>query len=62
MNTYSWYKSGAVWSFIIMFLVGGIQAVSNSINPALLAVIMAVLGLAGSYFHVSLANSLGARN
>ena len=61
-NTYSWYKSGAVWSFIIMFIVGGVQAVSGSINPSLLTFIMAVLGLAGAYFHVSVAKLAGATN
>lgn len=60
--TYSWWKSPAVISFILMFIAGGVQAVSSAIPSTILTIIMGALALAGSYFHVSLANSLGAKN
>ena len=33
MITNHWYTSKAVWSFVLMFIVGGVQAISGSLNP-----------------------------
>ena len=57
MTINHWYSSKAVWSFILMFIVGGVQAISGALNPNLLTAIMFVLGACGSYFHLSTVNN-----
>ena len=57
MITNHWYTSKAVWSFVLMFIVGGVQAISGSLNPNLLTAIMFVLGACGTYFHISTVNA-----
>jgi hypothetical protein len=57
MITNHWYTSKTVWTMILMFIVGGVQAISGSLNPNLLTAIMLVLGACGSFFHISSVNS-----
>ena len=47
------FKSRNVWSIIIMFLVGGFEAITGSIPGPIFGVIMAILGAAGIYFRVN---------
>ena len=48
------------WTVFLMFVVGGVQAISQSLTPTELTFIMAGLGMLASYFHLSFAQSVGA--
>ena len=63
MNTnYSFLRSGAFYSVLVMFLIGGFKAISDVIPAGFETIIMGLLGILATYLHVSLAQSLGARN
>jgi hypothetical protein len=46
-------KSRTFWVVVLMFLTGGIQAISNIIPDSLLPVVEGGLGLLAAYFHVT---------
>ena len=61
-TNYAWYRSSAVWTIVLMFIVGGFQNITGFLPAGAETVIMAVLGVIASYLHVSLGNKLGAKN
>ena len=61
-NIYSWYKSGAVWTVVLMFLVGGFQNITSFLPAGGEQVVLLILGIVASYLHVNLAQNLGASN
>jgi hypothetical protein len=50
---YSLLKSRTVWTFVFMFFVGGINALTNVLPGPVDAVLMAILSLLGMHFHVN---------
>jgi hypothetical protein len=50
---YSLLKSRTVWTFAFMFVVGGINALTNVLPPTLDTVLLGAAGLLGVYFKVN---------
>lgn len=63
MNTnYAFWRSGAFWSVVVMFLIGGFQNISSMIPAGWEPIIMGLMGVLATYFHVSVAKQFGATN
>jgi len=45
-------KSRTVWTVIIMFLIGGVEAISAKLDPSLLTLFEGILGFLAIYFRV----------
>lgn len=50
---YSILKSRTFWTVVVMFLIGGVNAVIEFIPAGAQAAVMAVLAMLASYFHVN---------
>jgi hypothetical protein len=50
---YSFLKSRTVWTLIFMFVVGGLNGVTNTLPAGIVAPLMGFLSLLGVYFHVN---------
>jgi hypothetical protein len=48
---YSIFSSRTFWTFFATFVVGGLGALNPVLPPDLQAIVMALLGLLGTYFH-----------
>lgn len=59
---YSLFRSSTFWTIILMFIVGGVNAIANVIPGVWDAVIMAVLTALASTFHLQTAQAAGAVN
>ncbi len=46
-------KSRTFWTVVVMFLVGGVQAITQFIPAGLLPFVEGGLGLLATYFHVN---------
>ena len=46
-------KSRTVWSIVLLFVVGGVEAINGYIGPELLPYVEGVLGLAAVWFKVN---------
>lgn len=62
MGTYNIFKSRTFWSILAMFVIGGLNAVSGFLPAPLQTGLMAVLGIAATYFHLDTAARSDARN
>lgn len=49
---FKFLKSRTTWTVIVMFLVGGIEAISSYFSPAVLTLLEGLLGAAAIYFRV----------
>ena len=59
---YSLFRSKTFWTLIAMFAVGGGNAVIHVLPPNIQAIVMAILTLMASYFHLSTGNSTTGAN
>ena len=58
-NTYSFLKSRTFYTIVIMFLVGGVHGITSFLPSGAETIIMAVLGVVATYFHVDGVNTAG---
>lgn len=61
-TSYSLLRSRTFWTIIVMFIVGGGNAIVQFMPADLQAGLMAVLGFLASYFHKDTAVAAGATN
>lgn len=59
---YSLFRSATFWTIVLMFIVGGVQAVGSMMPAGIETAVMAVLGVVAAYFHLSVAKTAGATN
>lgn len=59
---YNIFKSRTFWTFVAMFVIGGINAIYDVVPPSLQMVVQFGLAALGSYFHLDTAKKFGARN
>lgn len=50
---YKLLASRTLWTFIGMFVFGGLNAVVPNIPPAFQLIVMTLLGILGAYFHIN---------
>lgn len=62
MNTYSWYKSKTVWTFVALFIISGTNGVMNLIPAGDVIYVQGFLTFLGAFFHVDTAKALGGTN
>ncbi len=62
MNTYSFYKSKTFWTVVVMFVIGGFQNISSFLPAGSETIVLGVLGIIATYFHVSTAKAGGVTN
>jgi len=53
MNISQTFKSRTVWMVVILFLIGGFEAITNFIPGSILTIVMAVLSALAIYFRVN---------
>jgi len=59
---YSLLRSRTFWTFVLMFIIGGVNAIAQVIPAGLDTAIMLGLTGLGSYFHLQTAVTNGAIN
>lgn len=52
-KTYSIFLSRTFWTIVAMFVIGGLNAVMPMIPASAQTILMAFLGIAATYFHVT---------
>lgn len=50
---FSIFSSRTFWTVVAMFVIGGLNAVVPVLPAALQTVLMAILGIAATYFHIN---------
>lgn len=50
---YSIFASRTFWTVVLMFIIGGLNSIVQFIPGPIDAVIMGLLGVAATYFHVN---------
>jgi hypothetical protein len=57
-------KSRTFWTLVVTFLFNGFEAVEPTLrlDPSVLVMINAVLGIVATYFHINPSQSYGASN
>lgn len=50
---YSWLKSRTFWTLVLMFLVGGVNALVPVLPASIQATVTGLLGLIAMYFHTN---------
>ena len=53
MNISKTFQSRTTWTIIILFLIGGFEAITGFIPSSILTIVMAVLSALAIYFRVS---------
>lgn len=53
------FKSRTFWTILVMFIVGGTNAIVSFIPTGLETPVMGLLGLLATYFHVNPSQSYG---
>ena len=59
---YSLLRSKTFWALVISFLVGGVNAITNTLPPDVVTILMLVLNGSAAYFHLQTAQTAGATN
>ena len=59
---FSIFKSRTFWTVVAMFVIGGLNAIMNVIPASLQTGLMAVLGIAATYFHINPSQSYNQSN
>lgn len=60
--TYNLLKSRTFYTVLLMFIVGGGNAIVPVLSPDLQTILTGILGIAAAYFHLDLAQRTGATN
>lgn len=50
---YSIFKSRTFWTIVAMFIIGGLNAIVPVLPAGMQTVLMGILGVAATYFHVN---------